>query len=688
MEKQRHCLVLTGTESWQQGVCDDLLGALPSDQVVCFSQAGFLPALLSERRHYRQAKMVLGKAYSAIIFQVHTECEIDSLALCLGAIGAGGILILCYGHEPLDNGLWHQRFERLLHTYQRRYPALFHTITEPAVVPQLSLTPLSITDKVMPTEDQMATIAAVKKVATGHRRRPLVVTAARGRGKSAALGIAAGQLLQQGKQNIVVTAPSRHAVATLFQHAEMTLGVTSEQPGRLICEYGKITFVAADGLIEIAETPDLVLIDEAAAIPVPLLQRYLTRFARIVFASTQQGYEGTGQGFAIKFQAQLDQQTPGWRQSLLQQPIRWGTEDKLEQWAQAVFLSDIGLDSAVKADEIEVTACRFRPVSQAALLADDRLLMTLFGLMQVTHYRTRPADILLLLEQADTTIWLADYQQQCVGCAIVVNEGGLAEEIAEAIYYGRRRLSGHLLPQSLLAHCGEATAGQYRYQRLLRLAVDPRIQGKGIGTALVKTIVAASEADIVGASFACNARVLAFWQRCGFTIAHLGHQRDEVSGDYSAMVLQGTNQTGSVYQQQLLNRFFLTWHDRLWMQYQMLPYEVVIAIGQQQPTMQQRLSAEEQQQVARFILNVSAYRLCQPVLRQLVCMTINQQVFLLLTSQQQQLAVSLLLQNQSMSTVVQKVGVVGKKALLASLADIMKQLKAFSLEDNMVIASK
>ncbi|HAQ50736.1 MAG TPA: hypothetical protein DCR13_04210, partial [Gammaproteobacteria bacterium] len=171
---------------------------------------------------------------------------------------------------------------------------------------------------------------------------------------------------------------------------------------------------------------------------------YLTRFARIVFASTQQGYEGTGQGFAIKFQAQLDQQTPGWRQSLLQQPIRWGTEDKLEQWAQAVFLSDIGLDSAVKEDEIEVTACRFRPVSQAALLADDRLLMTLFGLMQVTHYRTRPADILLLLEQADTTIWLADYQQQCVGCAIVVNEGALAEEMAEAIYYGRRRLSGHL----------------------------------------------------------------------------------------------------------------------------------------------------------------------------------------------------------------------------------------------------
>ncbi|HAU07058.1 MAG TPA: hypothetical protein DCS49_04605 [Gammaproteobacteria bacterium] len=441
-------------------------------------------------------------------------------------------------------------------------------------------------------------------------------------------------------------------------------------------------------MIEIAETPDLVLIDEAAAIPVPLLQGYLTRFARIVFASTQQGYEGTGQGFAIKFQAQLDQQTPGWRQSLLQQPIRWGTEDKLEQWAQAVFLSDIGLDSAVKVEEIEVTACRFRPVSQAALLADDRLLMTLFGLMQVTHYRTRPADILLLLEQADTTIWLADYQQQCVGCAIVVNEGGLAEEIAEAIYYGRRRLSGHLLPQSLLAHCGEATAGQYHYQRILRLAVDPRLQGKGIGTDLVKTIVAASEADIVGASFACNARVLAFWQRCGFTIAHLGHQRDEVSGDYSAMVLQGTNQTGSVYQQQLLNRFFLTWYDRLWMQYQMLSYEIVIAIGQQQPTIQQQLSADEQQQVARFILNVSAYRLCQPVLRQLVCMTINQQVFLLLTSQQQQLAVSLLLQNQSMSTVVQKVGVVGKKALLASLADIMKQLKAFSLEDNMVIASK
>ena len=79
--------------------------------------------------------------------------------------------------------------------------------------------------------DQARALPAIHNVLHGHRRRPLVLSADRGRGKSAVLGLASADLLSRDPAlRIAVTAPSHATVATLFAHAERAL---AEMPERL-----------------------------------------------------------------------------------------------------------------------------------------------------------------------------------------------------------------------------------------------------------------------------------------------------------------------------------------------------------------------------------------------------------------------------------------------------------------------
>ena len=81
--------------------------------------------------------------------------------------------------------------------------------------------------------DQADAVAAIEHVHSGHRDRPLVLTADRGRGKSAALGIAAARLLADRVDFILVTAPLWRNVETLFKHAR-TLLAGAEQQGQAL----------------------------------------------------------------------------------------------------------------------------------------------------------------------------------------------------------------------------------------------------------------------------------------------------------------------------------------------------------------------------------------------------------------------------------------------------------------------
>lgn len=83
-------------------------------------------------------------------------------------------------------------------------------------------------------------------------------------------------LLRQLGGEAIVTAPTRSAVEVLASFAGETL-----------------RFMAPDALLASKEKAAWLIVDEAAAIPAPLLRQLVSRFPRTLLTTTVQGYEGT-----------------------------------------------------------------------------------------------------------------------------------------------------------------------------------------------------------------------------------------------------------------------------------------------------------------------------------------------------------------------------------------------------------
>jgi tRNA(Met) cytidine acetyltransferase len=136
-----------------------------------------------------------------------------------------------------------------------------------------------------------------------------------------------------------------------------------------------------------------------------------------------------------------------------------------------------------------------------------------------------------------------------VATAVVAIEGRLDPELSRAVFEGRRRPRGHLLPQTLCAHAGLAEAPSLGYARIVRIAVHPAVRRRGLARRLLEAITSDAEAlglDLIGASFGADPGLLRFWTRCGLAPAHLGTSRNAASGMHAAIVLRPLTPAGRV----------------------------------------------------------------------------------------------------------------------------------------------
>ncbi|MCU7848244.1 MAG: GNAT family N-acetyltransferase [Candidatus Thiodiazotropha sp. (ex Lucinoma kastoroae)] len=563
--RHRALLVLSGKEAWcikqastiakQLNVPDCLwIGDPKPDGIHALSNA--------------QALEQLGRECGLLVYNAYAGFDPDAFGALSGTLRGGGRLLLLtpplqhwadYADPQADRivvagysvtdlkGRFLQRISLILQTDPvviRISPdenPVLQAPSSPIVQPHPCLHPHCR------TRDQAMAVEAIVHVVKGHRKRPLVLTSDRGRGKSSALGIAAAQLISEGYKKILVTAPRQGAVLSLFEQASNCL--PSSKSSRLMLQKDDATlrYSAADHLLADPQPADILLVDEAAAIPTPQLEGLLSHYPRIVFATTVQGYEGTGLGFNLRFKGHLDRTMPQWREITLKEPIRWASEDPLEQLVFRLLALDASPADDAVVEGVQPQDTKLEFPSQQQLLEQESDLNQLFGLLVLSHYRTTPLDLRHLLDGPNLQIALLRYGEAIVAVALLAVEGGFSAQMAEQIWAGRRRPRGHLLAQSLSAHLGLQTAATLKGLRIMRIAVHPAVQGRGLGSQLVEAVkqhATDQGFDYLGTSFGATPELIKFWRATGLHVVRLGLHAGASSSNQSVMLIQPLTPAG------------------------------------------------------------------------------------------------------------------------------------------------
>ncbi|WP_083007068.1 GNAT family N-acetyltransferase [Halomonas sp. GT] len=528
-----------------------------------------------------KARTRLGAEHQLIVLDASGRqgLDPDALGALAGTVSAGGLLVIItpdnWGEQPdpdyarFADYPW--RWDSLSAHYLKRLA--FQLMGESTIVrwevggslmlPRLEVreshaAPFDDVDCL--TADQARVVNALVKL---KRRRPLVITADRGRGKSAALGIACARLLQKSVTQLVVTAPRLSSVESLFARV-IALCPDGQRlsPARFELPSGSsLCFLAPDALNEqvhqarLGGSGSYLLVDEAAAIPAAMLAQWLAVFPRIAFATTVHGYEGSGRGFALRFREVLNRTAPQWRELQLDAPVRWSLGDPLEATVQTLLLLNAPLPEAHARTFCQTSSIA---LTQAQLAKQPELLAKLFGLLVQSHYRTTPSDLRQLLDGPGTAIRTIIASEEPQAVLVTREEGGFNTALAEQVARGERRPQGHLLAQSLAAHSGSREALTSRWRRVARIATHPERRREGVGRRLLEEdITNASQQGVAlyGATFGAEASLLRFWLALGFAPVRLGITREAATGEYAIMVARALTSEGQAVLASLRDSF-------------------------------------------------------------------------------------------------------------------------------------
>ncbi|OOF69399.1 GNAT family N-acetyltransferase [Rodentibacter caecimuris] len=490
---------------------------------------------------FKQTTNLLGQEFDYILFDARQGIHLEALAIAAGTLKAGGtFLILLSDWETLaekidlDSQRWNDlnaistpNFIRYFkHCIEKAgFPILYD---ESAVVfsPVFSFYP----EKFAATESQQQIIQKMLKVSA----ECYLLTAKRGRGKSALAGFFANHLTEK----IYLTAANKNAVKILTQHS---------------CR--EIEFIAPDELAEkLISHPDMfkqawLFVDEAAMLPLAWLQLFARHFRHILFITTLYSYEGTGRGFELKFRQKINRTLACFE---LEEPLRWAKNDLLELFIEDLLLLNVERYVSKWQFQSEY-ACYIANLPQSELANSPQ---DFYGLLSLAHYRTTPTDLRRLFDANNQQFYSATINKQLIGGVWALQEGKMSDlKLIEQIQQGKRRPRGNLVPQLLCFHANLPQACQLTSLRISRIALLPHRQRQGIGSQLIEFIKNNSNVDFLSVSFGYTKELAEFWQKNEFVLVYLGEHLEASSGCYTAIGLLGISRKAKYFVAQAKAQF-------------------------------------------------------------------------------------------------------------------------------------
>ena len=595
---ERRLLVLAGTSQRTRERAADALKAATISLANC-TYLGANPPVDCDHLDATASHRLLGTTHEAVILDCHDRCEPNALGRAVGAVNGGGLLLLLtpsLAEWPLRNDTFDatlavppfstdavgNRFRTRLISLLLEHPGVAiydvdtdtverdgHISRAPAIAQfQYANTP---TDGSVPptafsstdfppaayegclTRDQRKTLRAFERLRSNSayegKKQAVVVEADRGRGKSSVAGLAAGALAHEGK-SVLVTAPQYRSTYELFARARELLSrlgslvstETNRNPQRIeTTTGGSIRFaLPVDAVTETHS--DCVFVDEAAAIPVPLLSELLATDS-VAFLTTVHGYEGAGRGFSLRFREHLEHAACAVTDVTLTEPIRYAAGDPIEVWSFRALALNARPPVAPLVAEATPETVTYHEFDGGTLVEDDLLLLGIFGLLVDAHYRTEPNDFARLLDAPNISVHALCHDGWPVSVALLAREGGFDEATCQHLYAGGA-IRGNFIPDLLASQLRDARAGRLVGHRVLRIATHQAVRSQGLGSMLVSRLREYGDGDWVGVGFGATPRLLNFWAQNGFQTVHLGSSRDERSGEHSAVMLDPRSGAG------------------------------------------------------------------------------------------------------------------------------------------------